>query len=83
MEKFINRREELSFLGSKWLEKKSNFIVIYGKRWVGKTELIKRFTKDKNAVYFMADKRTTKDQLREIGLLFGEHFNDGKGSAIL
>ena len=61
---------------NKWLEKKSNFIVIYGKRRVGKTELIKQFIKDKNAIYFLADKRTTKDQLRELGLLFGEHFKD-------
>lgn len=76
MEKFINRQEELDFLENKWLEKKSNFIVIYGKRRVGKTELMKQFIKDKNAIYFLADKRTTKDQLRELGLLFGEHFND-------
>lgn len=76
MNKFINRQEELTFLENKWLEKKSNFVVIYGKRRVGKTELIKQFIKSKAAVYFLADKRTTKDQLRELGQLFGEHFND-------
>ncbi len=76
MKKFINRRDELVFLENKWLEKKSHFVVIYGKRRVGKTELIKQFIKDKNSVYFLADKRTTKDQLRELGQLLGEHFND-------
>lgn len=76
MTKFINRQEELKFLENKWLEKKSNFVVIYGKRRVGKTELIKQFIKDKNAIYFLADKRTTKDQLRELGQLFGEHWGD-------
>lgn len=76
MSKFINREDELKFLTKKWLEKKSNFVVIYGKRRVGKTELIKQFIKSKNAIYFLADKRTTKDQLRELGLLFGEHFHD-------
>ena len=76
MKKFINKQEELNFLKKKWMEKKSNFIVIYGKRRVGKTELIKQFIKTKNAIYFLADKRTTKDQLRELGLLFGEYFHD-------
>jgi hypothetical protein len=76
MIKFINRHEELAFLENKWLEKKSNFVVIYGKRRVGKTELIKQFIKNKNAIYFLADKRTTRDQLRELGQLVGEHFND-------
>ncbi len=77
MKMFINRQEELKFLNNKWLEKRSNFVVIYGKRRVGKTELIKQFIKDKpNSVYFLADKRTTKDQLRELGQLLGELFND-------
>lgn len=66
----------MNFLKKKWLEKKSNFVVIYGKRRIGKTELIKQFIKSKSAIYFLADKRTTKDQLRELGLLFGEHFHD-------
>ncbi len=76
MKKFINWHEDLGFLKDKWLEKKSNFVVIYGKRRVGKTELIKQFIKDKNAIYFLADKRTMKDQLSELGQLFGEHFKD-------
>lgn len=76
MQKFINRDVELQFLTKKWREKKSNFIVIYGKRRVGKTELIKQFIKNKNAVYFLADKRTSKDQLRELGHIIGEHFHD-------
>jgi len=74
--KFINRKEELEFLNDKWREEKSHLIVIYGKRRVGKTELIKQFIQDKKAIYFLADKRTTKDQLVELGQLFGGHFND-------
>lgn len=74
--KFINREKELKALNDKWVEKKSQFFVIYGKRRVGKTELIKRFITNKPAIYFLADKRTVKEQLKELGRLIGQHFND-------
>ncbi|MFH1542416.1 MAG: ATP-binding protein [bacterium] len=74
--KFINRQSELGFLNGKWAEDVSQLVIIYGKRRVGKTELIKQFIKGKPAVYFMADKRTPIEQLRELGRLIGEHFKD-------
>ena len=42
MKRFINRQEELEFLNKKWQSKVPGLIVIYGKRRVGKTELITR-----------------------------------------
>ena len=74
--KFINRKTELDEMNKKWEGKSPEFFVIYGKRRVGKTELIKRFMKDKPAVYFMADKRSVPEQLKEVGRLFGSKFND-------
>ncbi|KAF0120068.1 MAG: ATPase [bacterium] len=74
--KFINRNTELKSLNDKWAEKKSHFVIIYGKRRVGKTELIKQFIKDKPAVYFLADKRTELEQLSELGRIMGHFFND-------
>lgn len=74
--KFINREKELDFLNQTWLDKKTHFIIIYGKRRVGKTELLKQFIKKKKAVYFLADKRSSKDQLKELGRIMGGHFND-------
>ncbi len=38
--KFINRQKELKFLEGKWLEPGAQLIVLWGKRRVGKTELI-------------------------------------------
>lgn len=73
---FINREFELQSLNAKWKDDKSNFIIVYGKRRVGKTELIKQFMKDKPGVYFLADKRTQHDQLRELGRLLGEQIGD-------
>ena len=73
---FINREQELKMLNKKWRSKTAELFIIYGKRRVGKTELIKQFIKDKPAVYFLADKRTTGDQLQEFGQVVGTHFKD-------
>ncbi|MFA5248293.1 MAG: ATP-binding protein [Patescibacteria group bacterium] len=73
---FINREQELKVLNEKWQSNIAQFFIIYGKRRVGKTELIKQFIKDKPAIYFLADKRTTADQLREFGQIVGNYFKD-------
>jgi len=56
---FINRKEELSFLERKYKEGNFQFIVLYGRRRTGKTELISHFLKDKDSIYYLADKRGT------------------------
>ncbi len=73
---FINRKSELSSLEEKWREGKPQLFIVYGKRRVGKTELIKQFMKGKNALYFLADKRTSREQLKELGRIVGTHYND-------
>lgn len=73
---FINRQKELEALNQKWGENKAQLLVIYGKRRVGKTELIKQFIKDKPSVYFLSDKRTIKEQLKELARLLNVQFND-------
>ena len=74
--KFVNRKAELKSLESKWQENKPQLFIVYGKRRVGKTELIKQFIKDKPAIYFLADRRTTSEQLKELGRIIGEYFKD-------
>ena len=46
---FLGRNSELRILEKEY-NRKSSFVVIYGRRRVGKTTLIK----DKNALYFLA-----------------------------
>ena len=38
--KFVNRREELKILEEEYAKEKASFIVIYGRRRIGKTRLI-------------------------------------------
>lgn len=74
--KFINRTKELEAMNEKWETKTAQFFVIYGKRRVGKTELVKQFLKKKPAIYFLADKRNHQDQLKELGRVIGSYFHD-------
>ena len=74
--KFVNRQEELAFLNKKWAEHGPQLLVLYGKRRVGKTELVKKFIEDKPHIYFLADQTTHHDQLRTLAERVGAFFND-------
>jgi len=74
--KFINRKEELEALKERWDSGDSQLVIIYGKRRVGKTELMKQFGKGKPFIYFLADKRNQTEQLKEFGRIVGGFFGD-------
>ena len=40
---FVDRRNELELLEDTYKQNKSSLIIIYGRRRIGKTELIKQF----------------------------------------
>lgn len=50
--KFINRKDELGFLERKYKEKGAELIIVYGRRRVGKTELVKNFFQGERACLF-------------------------------
>jgi len=64
--KFINRAKELSFIEKEYKANRSSFIVVYGKRRVGKTELIKESGKNKKFLYFLGRQVNNKDNLEQI-----------------
>jgi len=61
--KFVDRINEMNFLEKEYNKKTSSFVVLYGRRRVGKTRLIKEFIKDKNSVYFLA---TEENEIENI-----------------
>ncbi|MBU0567351.1 ATP-binding protein [bacterium] len=73
---FVNREKELRMLEKRYAKGASEFLIIYGRRRVGKTELIRHFVKSKPHIYFLADKRSEKEQLELFSLLCQEHFTD-------
>jgi len=60
---FINRETELAALESLWGSARSEFLVLYGRRRVGKTELLRRFCRGKPAVFFLAAQVKETDNL--------------------
>lgn len=63
---FIGREAELSFLEEKYNENKSQLIVLYGRRRVGKTETLREFCKGKQHVFFSCTQTTDKAQLAKF-----------------
>lgn len=73
---FIDRDKELLFLEEKWNDPKAQLIVLWGKRRVGKTELVKHFIKDKPSVYFLSESTNEPDQLKRFSLSIGRFFKE-------
>ncbi len=75
--KFVDRKEELDFLEERYENLEKQLIILYGRRRIGKTELIKKFISDKPSIYFLADQRgTTSNASRftqKIVQYFGEN----------
>lgn len=63
MEHFINRQTELTILETRWRSTKPEFLVLYGRRRVGKSALINFFCQDRVHAYFLATRVTPTDSL--------------------
>ncbi len=63
--KFIGRKSELSTLNAEY-NRDSSFVVIYGRRRVGKTTLIKEFLKKKTAFYFLATEELESQSMKRL-----------------
>jgi len=63
---FINREPELTALNQMWHSDAAEFFVLYGRRRVGKTELLTQFCKGKRSIYFLASQLKAPDQLRQL-----------------
>lgn len=65
MKKFIGRESELKTLDREF-KRGSGFVVIYGRRRVGKTTLIKEFIKNKDAMYFLATEEMENGNMKRF-----------------
>lgn len=63
--KFIGREKELNALEREY-QRHSGFIVVYGRRRVGKTTLIKQFIRGKDALYFLASEESERQNLNQF-----------------
>ena len=63
---FIGRQKELEALSKQYEKDEFTFIPIYGRRRVGKTQLIAEFIRDKKAVFFTAVNKGTYKSNMEL-----------------
>ena len=63
---FYGRTEELNLLEKRYQKGKFECIVIYGRRRVGKTELIKEFSKNKATILFSALNASSQENLEAL-----------------
>ena len=63
--KFIGRKREMEKLESEY-SRDSSFVVIYGRRRVGKTTLIKEFLKNKAAFYFLTTEEIESQSMKRL-----------------
>jgi AAA+ ATPase superfamily predicted ATPase len=63
---FLNRTDELAALEDLWTAREARFFVLWGRRRVGKTELLTHFAEGRRALYFEATDTTELAQLRSL-----------------
>ena len=63
---FINRHQELAALERMFQSETAELFVLYGRRRVGKTELLLQFCKGKRSIYFTASQLKERDHLRQL-----------------
>ena len=79
MKKFINRKKELATLQKEYDRETASFVVIYGRRRIGKTALITEFCKDKPHIFFLA----TEESEEENRITFKEKVADFLENSLL
>lgn len=73
--RFINRERELDLLERRCATGRAELVVLYGRRRVGKTELLRRFCEGKRHLFFIADLGTEASALAELARRYGEVFH--------
>ncbi len=71
--KFVNRENELAVLNRLHREANPKFILVYGRRRIGKTFLLKHFIQDKSGIYLLAQRRGIRENIRTFAGLLAEH----------
>ena len=75
---FLGRKEELSIMEETFCSKKFEFLVLYGRRRIGKTSLLKMFAQKYNALFFSAQEKNDALNLVDFSRTIQEYFKDDK-----
>lgn len=70
---FVNRNNEIESLNKTYQKKGFEFIVITGRRRIGKTRLLQEFSKDKKPIFLMCEERKWQHNLNKFNELIAKH----------
>src|SRR6056297_419534 len=73
---FYDRGDELEALETAYESAGHDFYVVYGRRRVGKTELLKEFCSDRPHIYFLAAQEAEHRQREKFIEQIAAHFED-------
>ena len=71
---FIGRQKELKTLYEAFTSDRQDNILIYGRRRIGKTELIKEAVKDHKGIYFEASEDIAVNDIERLSNVIGEYY---------
>ena len=72
---FVNREAELATLRERFNTRGAEFIVVYGKRRVGKSTLLQKFMEDTEGIYFFCRIESQKEMLKRFSSQIAEEMN--------
>ena len=64
----IGRNSELNQLSNYYDRDKSQILVVYGQKYIGKTALIREFMNDKPGFYFLCEPASEREQKFRLGM---------------
>ena len=77
---FVGRRSELAMMERRYRRQGYECVVLYGRRRVGKTALIREFIRDKAAIFFTGMETTAQENLDSFSQCIYD-FQGGHGTA--
>ncbi|WP_028573693.1 ATP-binding protein [Desulfonatronovibrio hydrogenovorans] len=66
MTHFVGRNKEIQFLEDEFAQDRASLVILYGRRRIGKTTLIKQFIQEKNVFYFVATEESERENRRNF-----------------
>jgi AAA+ ATPase superfamily predicted ATPase len=73
---FINRKKELELLNDEYASDGFRFSILYGRRRVGKTTLLKEYIQDKDSIYFLVTLESENIVLKRFQDIIADSLND-------
>ena len=66
----------MDLMNTAWERDDAQFVVIYGRRRIGKTRLITEFIEGKDGIFYIAEDENPKSQIAELKENIADHLND-------